>query len=248
MPAEKTSKEKKTSRRRTKKAVEEETVVKTTDSSEQSQSVDAPKDSEDVKSDAEVNESAISQVSAAADDEDMPDVPENERIRRYDVMITSERPGYRPPKTAFAAMIQQLAFRGLANPVDESIAENWVEVYFEPGPTAQDIFCLKGYDSDEPIYKELVVRSQDKAFFCDYSDTPKRPLYWCIEIRGSRFQNPLGSFKKLFLDAFNLRVTVASHDAQTIPPHRVVTDDELPTEKKKRERGAGLAGTEVEEM
>ena len=248
MPAEKTSKEKKPSRRRTKKAVEEEAVVNVETAEE---SHDLPEAADDVKPEAESNEAVAddnSKVSKADETEDLPDVPENERIHRYDVIITSERPGYRPPRAAFAAMIQQIAFRGLATPVDEAIAETWVEVYFEPGPTAQDIFCLKGYDSDEPIFKELVVRSQEKAFFCDYSETPKRPLYWCIEIRGSRFPNPLGSFRKLFLDAFNLRVTVASHDAEPIPPHRIVPEDELPPEKKKHERGAGLAGTEVEEM
>ncbi|MBQ9395443.1 MAG: hypothetical protein IJU23_07995 [Proteobacteria bacterium] len=247
MPAEKTSKEKKPARRRTKKAVEDEAVVNA-ETVEESKDVEPA--AEDVKPETESKEETAVETKASEteDTEDLPDVPENERIHRYDVMITSERPGYRPPRAAFGAMIQQIAFRGLASPVDEAVAETWVEVYFEPGPTAQDIFCLKGYDSDEPVFKELVVRSQEKAFFCDYSETPNRPLYWCIEIRGSRFPNPLGSFKKLFLDAFNVRVTVASHDAEPIPPHRVVPEDELPSEKKKRERGAGLAGTEVEEM
>ena len=181
-------------------------------------------------------------------DEDQPDVAENERIKRYDVMITSERAGYRPPKAAVAAMVQQLAFRGFASPVDEAIAEKWTEIYFEPGPAAHEIFLEKGYNSNEPVYHEMMMRFCEKPFYCDYAENPKRPLYWCIEIRGSRFQNPFGAFKKLFLDAFSLRISVADRPAQPLPEHLTVPEDEAPIEKKKRERGHGLAGTEVEEM
>lgn len=189
----------------------------------------------------------------AADDasklpEDLPDVPENERIHRYDIMITSERPGYRPPKAAVYSIVSQLALRGLASPVDEAIAETWTEIYFEPGPTAHEIFLEKGYSDDAPVYHEIIMRFADKMYFCDYSETPQRPLYWSIEIRGARFTTPIGAFKKLFLDALNLRITSAYRDAQPLPPHKIVPEDEKPIEKKKRERGSGIAGTEVEEM
>lgn len=181
-------------------------------------------------------------------EEDQPDVAENERVVRYDIMITSERAGYRPPKAAIAAVVQQLAFRGFASPVDEAIAETWTEIYFEPGPAAHEIFLEKEYDDSIPVYREIMMRFCDKPFTCDYSDTPQRPLYWGIEIRGARFTNPLGSFRKLFLDAINLRIAVAVRPAQPLPPHLVVPDDEKPVDKKKRERGRGLAGTEVEEV
>lgn len=180
--------------------------------------------------------------------EDQPDVAENERIVRYDIMITSERAGYRPPKAAIGAIVQQLAFRGLASPVDEAIAETWTEIYFEPGPAAHEIFLEKEYDDSIPVYREVMMRFCDKPFTCDYSDTPQRPLYWGIEIRGARFTNPLGAFRKLFLDAINVRVAVAVRPAQPLPPHLTVPDDEKPVDKKKRERGRGIAGTEVEEV
>ena len=180
-------------------------------------------------------------------DDDVPDVPERERIRRYDVVITSERAGYRPPKAALAAMVPQLAFRGFASPVDKAIAETWTEVYFEPGPSAHEIFIEKSYNSDEPVFKELALRVTEKPFFCDFSETPKRPLYWSITIYSSRFTDPIGAFRKLFLEAFNLRVSVCSTDAGPVPEHKVVPEDEKPLEKKKRERGQGIVGTEVEE-
>lgn len=187
-------------------------------------------------------------ATTAATEADFPDVAPNERIQRYDVVITSERPGYKPPKTAFAAMVQQLAFRGFGNPVDEAIAETWTDVYFEPGPAAHEIFIEKEYSSEEPVFDEIILRVQDKPFYCDFSQTPGRPLYWSIEIRGSRFTSPLGAFRKLFFDAFNLRIAVDTCDARPKEAHRVVPKEELPPEKKKRERSSGLAGIEVEEL
>ncbi len=226
-------------RRRSKKAEQEAEMISQTAEPDQP-SAEAP--AEEVPAVVDVVEAAP--VEAA----DEPDVPENERIRRYDVVITSERAGYKPPKAALAAMVQQLAFRGFASPVDEAIAENWTEVYFEPGPSAHEIFIEKSYTSEEPVYKELVLRVSDKPFFCDFSQTPKRPLYWSIELYGSRFVDPLGAFRKLFLDAFNLRIAVCSTDAGPIPEHKTVSEEEQPIEKKKRERGLGIAGTDVEEM
>ena len=205
-------------------------------------------ESEPVAEAAPVEEASVEAAVEEIPIADEPDVPENERIHRYDVVITSERAGYKPPKAALAAMVQQLAFRGFAAPVDEAIAEKWTEVYFEPGPSAHEMFIEKSYTSDEPVYKELVLRVSDKPFFCDFSPTPKRPLYWSIELYGSRFVDPIGAFRKLFLDAFNLRIAVCSTDAGPVPEHKTVSEEELPIEKKKRERGLGIAGTDVEEM
>lgn len=169
-------------------------------------------------------------------------------IKRYDVIITSERAGYRPPKVAVATMVQQLAFRGYASPVAEAIAETWTEIYFEPGVAAHEIFLEKAYTSDIPVFKEICLKFTDKAYFCDYTETPKRPLYWSIEIRGSRFTNPIGAFRKLFTDALSLRIATASRDFTGLPEHAVVPEEEVPAEKKKRERSNGLAGCEVEEF
>ena len=199
------------------------------------------------KAKAEAEEAKAEETKAAASDDDQPDVPENEIIKRYDLMITSERAGYKPPKYGVVSMVQQLAYRGFASPVDEAIAETWTEIYFEPGPAAHEIFLEKNYTDEAPVFHELRLRFSDKPFFCDYSQNPKRPLYFAIEILGSRFKSPIGAFRKLFLDALNLRIATDFHDAEPIPPRKEVPEDEKPFEKKKHERGAGLAGTDVEE-
>lgn len=250
MTAEKTQTEDKKTRKRSKKTTSDATpvaaetsVVDETPVTDTHSIDDAP-----VSDDAFVDTTVQTDFSDNHDENDQPDVPQNERVHRYDVIITSERAGYKPPRAALAAMVQQIAFRGFATPVDEAIAETWTEVYFEPGPAAHEIFIEKEYPFSDHVFNELVLRVQDKPFFCEFSQTPKRPLYWAIEIRGSRYNTPFGSFKNLFLDALNLRITVDFEDAKPATPHKIVPENERPIEKKKHERGAGIVGTEVTEV
>lgn len=167
--------------------------------------------------------------------------------KRYDVLLVSERGGYKPSRSAIGTMVHQLAYRGFAAPVEEAIAEKWLEIYFEPSVSAHEVFWEKAYTSGEEVFEELVLRVEDKAFFAEYGDI-KAPLYWSIEFRNCLFEEPLGHFKKLFLEALNLRLHVVSREHKGLPPHRVVAEDEVVVEKKRRERGAGLAGTHVEEL
>ncbi len=215
----------------------------------------APVDSEPAVDDSQsVAENAISSDASSEEEtptqekQSAPAPAPKDNIKRYDIIITSERPGYRPPRAAVGALVQQLAFRGFAKPVDEAVAEKWTEIYFVPGVSAHEIFIEKAYESDIPVFEELCFRFSEKAYFCDYTANPQRPLYWSIEIRGCRFTNPIGVFRKLFIDAVNLRIETAHRDFTALPPHAVVPPEEVPVEKKKRERSTGLAGTEVQEM
>ena len=171
-----------------------------------------------------------------------------ESFPRFDLFITSERAGYRPPKAAVAAMVQQLAFRGFASPVEEAVAETWAEIYFTPSHASHEMFIERAYTQPEPVFHELVFKFTEKPFYCDYTDTPQRPLYFAIEIYGCRFKSTIGAFKKLFLDTLNLHVVEHIREAQAIPEHKIVPEDEKPVEKKKHERGNGIAGTAVVEM
>ena len=248
----KPAEEKKTTRRRTKKAdavVEEAQAVVEEAKAEEAKAEEVKAEAEEVKPE-EVKPEAVEAKAETkeAKAEDLPDVAENDGIHRYDITITSERAGYKPPRAGVVSMVQQLAYRGFASPVDEAVAETWTEIYFEPGPAAHEIFLEKNYSEDAPVFHELRLKFCDKPFFCDYSETPKRPLYFAIEILGSRFKTPIGAFRKLFLDALNLRITSSAHDAEPIPARKIVPEDEKPFEKKKHERGAGIAGTEVTEV
>lgn len=178
--------------------------------------------------------------------------PKNEEVKegfpRYDIIITSERAGYRPSNSGVGAIVRQLAFRGFANPIDEAVAETWTEIYFEPGPAAHEMFIEKSYPYPEPVFHELVFKFTEKPFFCADTSTPQRPLYFAIEIYGSRFNTPIGAFKKLFLDTLNLKIAVDVRSPQPIPEHKVVSEDEKPVEKKKHERSNGMAGSAVYEV
>ena len=251
----KPAEEKKTAKKRAKKDVEEELI-------ETSPEVDTEPEDEAVDEKPEAAPQEEPEISkkridsrAALLAEKAPELPEKKDVTsnssdipRYDLIITSERAGYRPPKAAVYSMVRMLALRGFANPVDEAVAETWTEIYFEPGPAAHEIFIERSYSSKAPVYHEIHLKFTEKPFFCDYTDTPNRPLYFAIEIYGSRFNVTTGAFKKLFLDALNLRVTVNSKKAGEIPEHKVVSEEEKPIEKKKNSHGNGVAGTAVVEI
>ena len=268
MPAKKESGEKKTSSR--KKKTTAAAAVEVTETPASQDAVKAAEDDakpvqeEAAPAPSEPEVSAHSEISAVADSERCSEVDASvqakdeakaeeapafvDKTPRYDIMITSERPGYKPPKAAFAAMVNQLAYRQFCAPVEEAVAETWVEVYFQPSVAAHEIFIEKAYNSDIEVFKEICLKASDKAFTCEYSKTPLRPLYWAIEIRGCRYKDVLGSFRKIFQAAFNLRIETAVRDFTALPEHRTVPVEEIPPEKKKHEKGLGLVGTNVEEM
>ena len=198
--------------------------------------------SETTTSDLESAENAAESPSAEATSEKEYQVP------RYDVLITSEKAGYRAPKVAIGTLVRMLALHGFADPVDEAVAENWVEIYFKPSVSSHEIFYKYDYNGPE-VFLEAVMRFEDKKpFFAEYGNT-KRPLYWALEFRGCVYQSPLGPFRKMLLEGLNIRVAVdVRPHKEPMPPHRIVPEEEKPIDKKKRERGSGLAGTDVMEV
>ena len=105
------------------------------------------------------SEDKSEEMSSPSEDKPVSSIP------RYDLIITSERAGYRPSKAGVGAIVRQLAFRGFANPVDEAVAETWAEIYFEPGPSSHEMFIEKSYSQPEPVFNELVFKFTEKPFF-----------------------------------------------------------------------------------
>ncbi|MDX9722891.1 MAG: hypothetical protein RBU37_19230 [Myxococcota bacterium] len=165
---------------------------------------------------------------------------------RYDVMILSERAGYRAPGNALRTMVNMLAFRGFAQPYEEAVAKDWLEIYMKPGPAAHEVFHKYAYDGEQPVFHEAVLRADERGFLPEYGPT-EITQFFMIEYRACVYTDPLGPFRKLLLDSLHLRVAVYQRPHLALPPHATVAEDERPEEKKKRERSAGLAGTEVDE-
>ncbi len=166
---------------------------------------------------------------------------------RYDVMITGG-PGYKAPNDAIRSVIMMLAFRGFAKPTDEAIAEDWLEVYMEPGVSASEVFFKTAYNGPQPVFYEAIVRAGQEPMTAEYGPTGT-PLYFMIEFRGCIFKEPLGPFRKILLDSLHLRANVHVREHAGLPSHKVVPEDEAPIDKKKhkREIGPGLVGSKVDE-
>ena len=167
---------------------------------------------------------------------------------RYDVMIVATNPGYRAADGTLRSLVSTLAFRGFAKPVDEALHKEWLEIYFEPGPAASEVFHKTAYEGPQPVFHEAMLRASDEAFAPEYGPT-SQSFHLMLEFRGCVFKEPLGPFRKLLLEAVHIRPKVYFRPHESLPPHKTVNEEDQPEDprKKKRERGPGLAGTEVDE-
>jgi len=172
------------------------------------------------------------------------DVSDDER---YDVLIVPANAGFRPAVKAIRSIVMTLNFRGFASPVDEAVHTDWAEIYCEPGPASHEVFHKGPWTGPRPIFLECMVRAGTEEAEFDYG--PDRPVYFAIEFRGCLFKEPLGPFRKLLKDSLNFRSRVYYRDHESLPPHRTVGDEDGPEDpaSKRRERGPGIAGSDIEE-
>lgn len=166
---------------------------------------------------------------------------------RYDVMIVPSSPGFKAATNLIRTMVSTLAFRGFATPVDEAVAKDWVEIYMEPGPAAHEVFHKTGYSGPQPVFHEAIFRAGDQPAELEYG--PKAvPVYVYLEFRGCVFKEPLGPFRKLLLNALHLRAVVHFREHTALPPHKNINDGDEPVDvEKKKERGPGTVGSDVQE-
>ncbi|OIP30791.1 MAG: hypothetical protein AUK47_24135 [Deltaproteobacteria bacterium CG2_30_63_29] len=166
---------------------------------------------------------------------------------RYDVMIVPSSPGFKAATNLIRTMVQTLAFRGFAKPIDEAIGKDWVEIYMEPGPAAHEVFHKTGYAGPMPVFHEAVFRAGDQPAELDYGPQSV-PIYVYLEFRGCVFQEPLGPFRKLLLNALHLRALVHVREHTALKPHLSVPEGDGPIDPdKKKERGPGTVGSDVQE-
>lgn len=166
---------------------------------------------------------------------------------RYDVLIVPNNPNQRFAPGLGGSLVRYLAARRIAIPTEEAVAETWAEVYCEPGASAHEPFVRGAYASDVPIYHEACVRFGSKR--AELEGYPVAP-YFYVEFRGCIFKEPLGQFRKQFVDLMQVRPKVLVRPHEALPPHAEVSEEEQPIERKKvweREGNVGKAGTGVEE-
>ncbi|MBM4395941.1 MAG: hypothetical protein FJ087_09645 [Deltaproteobacteria bacterium] len=165
---------------------------------------------------------------------------------RLDVLLvaTDRRHRLWPPMAV--SLIRYLDADGIATPVAESVADEWVEVYLAPRPTAHSAFVKGAWTGDGPAFVEAVVRFGSRPEPLPYGGEGTATTW--IEFRGSVLGEPSAEFRKKIADLFRLRTEVFSRPHEPPPPHREVPEDELPKEPEKRKGpSSGAVGTRVED-
>ena len=168
--------------------------------------------------------------------------------QRYDILLVPEDLNSRISPGMGEAILRNLCVGRVVRPVDEAIADTWVEVYMEPGPSAHEPFLVGANTAEEAIFKEAVVRFGTKPVTLPYGEE-KTEVTFYLEFRGCLFKDVLGPFKQRFQDVMYKRPTIYEREHTGLPEHLTVPEGEEPKEKKKRSGNlGGQAGTRIEEF
>lgn len=174
---------------------------------------------------------------------------------RYDMLIVCEQPEARLTEAAAVSVLRTLAARRVSNPVAESVARTWVEVYGEPGSDAHEIFSATPAERaaaplDTPAFLESVVRWGDDLCEMPYGRAGAKTAFF-IELRGALRSAPAGPFRQLLQRLLGMRPIVYSQPHVELPPHREVPEAERkPKARASTSNAAALSpvGTRVIEF
>lgn len=163
------------------------------------------------------------------------------------VILPPDR-GLRLTFDAGGSLVRHLATTRIVTPVAEAVAQTWVEVYCEAGPSAHEIFATGVFTGEAPVFREAVIRFGTAPSSVGYGvDTDAVCCF--VEFRGCRYQSPQGAFRQRVQDLWLFRPEIFVRPHTDLPPHREVPADEIPAEKKRRgPPSTGLAGVRVEEL
>lgn len=168
--------------------------------------------------------------------------------QRYDLLLVPEELNSRISPGMGEAILKNICVGRVVRPVDEAVAETWVEVYMEPGPSAHELFLIGQNTAEEEIFKEAMIRFGTKAIALPYGNETQEVTFY-LEFRGCLFTDVVGRFKQRFSDIMYKRPAVYIREHTDLPEHRVVPEGEEPKEKVKRSNNlGGQAGTRIEEF
>ncbi len=138
--------------------------------------------------------------------------------QRHDVVIVPTNQGFRLSDAAAKSIILNLATKYWIRPVDEVIAEDFVEVYCTHGPSSHEVFTPTTYDMEIPVFLEAAVYFGREAANLDYDGGLR--VWFYLEFRGCVFKEPLAPLRTLFKDNFNIRIKTHHRLHAGLPPRR----------------------------
>lgn len=165
--------------------------------------------------------------------------------QRFDVLLVATDRRHRLWPQMASSLVRWLDADGIAKPTAEAVAEEWVELYLAPRPTAHAAFVKGAWNGDGPAFHEAVLRFGSRPEPLPFG--PEGTATTWIEFRGCAFEEPLSAFRQKLAEHFRLRTEVFTRPYQEPPPHREVPEDERPKDPERAGGRAGAVGTRVEE-
>jgi hypothetical protein len=167
--------------------------------------------------------------------------------KRWDVLVVNEKADFQIAQGAAISLLRLMAARRWIGTGEEAVAEEWAEIYLQPGPSAHEIFATGVFEREAPVFQEAVLRFGGRPIPMPYGTG--HDVRFFLEFRGCLYPEPLGPFRKQLTELLHLRPRVVSRPSEPPPPHLEVPEDERPKEVAKRQRlSGGAVGTRVEEL
>lgn len=178
-----------------------------------------------------------------------PTPTEGTAARRHDIVLVSQNRAYNVAEQGLKALVNFMQASGYMRIYEESIAEEWTELYSRIGPSSHEMFVKGPYAGEDPVFHELAIRSGTRPAFVPFGGQPDETCYFWIEIRGALFDELTGRVKNKLKDVMMTRFDYFTRPHEGLPPHAVVPPDEAPIDKKLKKDGpAARVGTAVEEF
>lgn len=167
---------------------------------------------------------------------------------RYDLAFVPASRSRAIADRAGGDFIRNLAALRIIRPVDESVAQDWVEVYCEPGEAAHDPFVQGARPTEDAIFREAVIRFGTRPTGLGYgSDTGAVRFY--LEFRGCLYSDVLGGFREHIARLLLLEPELVIRPAAGDRSRAEVAEDERPAERTSSGPSrAGQVGVRVEEL
>ena len=168
---------------------------------------------------------------------------------RYDILVVSQNRAFNMVEQGLKSLVNVMQASGYFRVTDESLAEEWSEIYAGLGPSSHEMFVKGAYVGSTEVFHEIAIRGGTRPTVVPFGTAADETCYFWIEVRGALFPELTGKLKNKFKDLMMTRCDFFSRPHTGLPPHAVVPPDEAPSDKKKKKDGpAARVGTAVEEF
>ena len=164
----------------------------------------------------------------------------------YDVLLISGTASQRVSDQGVRAWVNYFHAMGLVLIVEETLSEDWTELYFQPAYAAHGMFYHGELVEGAPVFQELCLRFGAKSWVPAYEGVEE--VFFSLEFRGCTYNRVLDEVTSRTHDILHNNPHVLSKEHDAMPEHPAQEGEAVDKRLKRKERGNALIGTRTEDL